>query len=129
MLDKDEKDDNINLDEDYDDYEGNDLGWAPAIGGGTGLVLIAGAAVISFRIWSKLWKCSESVDDVDYHREDGQGLDGRDNGTHRPSAEFRRLDKNIKCLNQIRLDLENIVKQEEEDSEDGEDIDEEEDSE
>ena len=39
------------------------------------------------------------------------------------------LDKNIKCLNQIRLDLENIVKQEEEDSEDEEDIDEEEDSE
>ena len=129
VLDKIEKDDNINLDEDYDDYEGNDIGWAPAIGGGTGLVLIAGSAVISFRIWSNLLKCSDSHDDGDYHREDGQGLDGSDNGTHRPSAEFRRLDKNIKCLNQIRLDLENIVKQEEEDSEDEEDIDEEEDSE
>ena len=91
--------------------------------------MIAGSAVISFRIWSNLLKCSDSHDDGDYHREDGQGLDGRDNGTHRPSAEFRRLDKNIKCLNQIRLDLENIVTQEEEDSEDEEDIDEEEDSE
>ena len=90
--------------------------------------MIAGAAVISFRIWSNLWKCSESVDDGDYRRDGGEGLDGRDNGTHRPSAEFRRLDKNIQCLNQIRLDLEHIVKQEEEDSEDEEDIDEEEDS-
>ena len=47
------------------------------------------------------------------------------------SAEFRRLDKNIKCLNQIRLNLERLtdVTQEEEDSDDEEDIDEEEDSE
>ena len=126
VLAKDDNDEKINLDEDYDDYDGNDLGWATAIGGGTGgLILIAGSAVISFRI---LWKCSESVDDGDYRRDGGEGLDGRDNGTHRPSAEFRRLDKNIQCLNQIRLDLEHIVKQEEEDSEDEEDIDEEEDS-
>ena len=128
VLDKEEKDEKINLDEDYDDYDGNDLGWAPAIGGGTGgLILILVTAVISFRIWTRLWKCSESVGEGGYHHDGENGLDGRDNGTHRPSAEFRRLDKNIKCLNQIRLNLERLtdVTQEEEDSDDEEDIDEE----
>ena len=135
VLDKEEKGEKISFDEDYDDYDESDLlGWAPAIGGGTGgLILIAVAAVTSFRIWNQVWKSSESVDEGGYHHDGEEVLDELDNGTHRPSAEFRRIDRNLKCLNQIRLNLEKLtdpVKQEEEDTDDDdqEDNEEEEDS-